>query len=185
MKRFFACICLVLFLSGCADTDEEMQRAMALRVKAQSCALEFTAVITADYGDRTYAFTMDCQADQTGKLTFQVIQPQSIAGISGSVGQNSGKLTFDDHVLAFDILADDLISPVSGPWVLVKALRSGYLTSCGSEVDSLRIAIDDSYENDALHLDIWLDDGDLPKQCDILWQGRRLLSIEVQNFRFL
>lgn len=185
MKRLFAWICLIMILTGCGGGDDEMERALALRVKVQSCALEFTAVITADYGDKTYSFTMECQADQTGNLTFRVAQPESIAGISGTVNQGSGKLTFDDQILAFDILADHLISPVSGPWVLVKALRSGYLTSCGSEGDILRIAIDDSYENDALHLDIWLDGDDLPKQCDVLWQGRRLLSIEVKNFRLV
>lgn len=186
MKRMFMIVCLIVLLAGCATGGAEMERALNLRVKLQNTAFAFQTVITADYGDKTYSFTMDCTADKEGNVTFEVAEPASIAGITGKISQGSGKLTFDDQVLAFDILADELISPVSGPWVLVKTLRSGYLTSCGAEGDDLlRLAIDDSYEENALHLDIWLDGEDTPKRCEVLWQGRRLLSMEVKNFRYL
>ena len=78
-----------------------------------------------------------------------------------------------------------VVSPVSGPWLLMKTLRSGYLTSCGVEDGCLRIAIDDSYEDDALHLDVWLDESDCPKRGEILWKGRRILTVEIENFVFL
>lgn len=185
MKRMVALFCVIFLLAGCGTGDGGMDRALNLRVKLQNTAFAFQAVITADYGDKTYSFAMDCKADKEGNVNFEVVQPESIAGITGKVSQGSGKLTFDDQVLAFDILADDLISPVSGPWVLVKTLRSGYLTSCGEEGGALRLAVDDSYENDALHLDIWLDEQDLPQRCEVLWQGRRLLSMEVKNFQYL
>lgn len=158
---------------------------MALRGRLQQKEVTFDAEITADYGDKIYQFSMQCHADVTGNLKFTVTEPQSIAGIAGTVSKGSGKLTFDDKVLAFDILADELISPVSGPWVLMETLRGGYLTSCSQEGDLLRVAIDDSYEENALHLDIWLTDEDIPKQCQIYWQGRRLLSIDVRNFTFV
>lgn len=186
MKRMLGMVlCLPLLLLGCAAENSTMERALALRMKLQNAAFAFQTTITADYGDKTYAFTMDCTADQEGNVTFQVVEPASIAGITGKISQGSGKLTFDDQVLAFDILADDLISPVSGPWVLVKSLRSGYLTSSGEEGELLRLAIDDSYREDALNLDIWLDGEDIPKRCEVLWQGRRLLSMEVKEFRYL
>lgn len=38
----------------------------------------------------------------------------------------------------------------------MKTLRSGYITSAGMDGGRLRLTIDDSYEDDALHLDIWL-----------------------------
>ena len=56
------------------------------------------------------------------------------------------------------------------------------MTSCTKEGEFLRLAIDDSYEADALHLDIWLGEQDMPVRADVLWQGRRLLSIAVKNF---
>ena len=59
------------------------------------------------------------------------------------------------------------------------------VTSCGGDGEYLRLAIDDSYEEDALHLDIWLGSEDLPVRGEVLWQGRRILSLEIKNFTFL
>ena len=96
-----------------------------------------------------------------------------------------GKLTFDGQALSFALLADEQVTPVSAPWLLIRTLRSGYLTSCGEEGGTVRVAIDDSYEEDALHLDIWLDENDSPQRGEILWQGRRILSVSVTNFVFV
>jgi hypothetical protein len=48
--------------------------------------------------------------------------------------------------------------------------------------EQLRISIDDSYEENALHLDYWLGEGDLPVRCEIVYDDRRILSLEVSNF---
>lgn len=162
-----------------------MDRAMAMRVKLLAQSVAFDAAITADYGNMTYTFSASCTSDTQGTLTFSVTEPQTIAGITGTVSAAGGKLTFDDQALAFEMLADGQVTPVTGPWILMNTLRSGYLTSCGAEGEGIRLAIDDSYEDDALHLDIWLDENDLPVRGEILWQGRRILSIEVSNFKFL
>ena len=158
---------------------------MALRGKLQQKEVTFDVDLTADYGDTIHTFSMECHADTKGNLKFSVTKPESISGITGTISKGSGKLTFDNQILAFDILADHLISPVSGPWVLMETLRSGYLTSCSREGDLLRVAIDDSYADNALHLEVWLDSNDIPQRCEIYWQGRRLLSMDVKNFTFL
>lgn len=185
MKRIAAIVCLLLFLTGCTPDNSEMNRAMELRSKILASAVAFEAQITADFGKQTYTFTVDCTCDSMGNLTFSVAQPQTIAGISGRLEGTGGALTFDEQVLSFPLLADGQVTPVSAPWVLMKTLRSGYLTSCGSDGGLLRLSIDDSYEEDALHLDIWLDEKDLPRQAEVFWQGRRVLSITVSNFRFV
>lgn len=185
MKRIAILLLVMVLLYGCTGDSGQMDRAMALRGKIQQKEVTFDAAITADYGNKIHTFAMQCHGDIQGNLKFTVKEPESIAGISGTVAKGSGKLTFDDKILAFDILADDLISPVSGPWVLLETLRSGYLTSCSEEGDMLRVAIDDSYEENALHLEVWLDSEDIPQRCEIYWQGRRLLSMDVKNFTFL
>ncbi len=185
MKRLGVLFCLVLLLTGCSSQDADLDRAMALRAKMLAGAVSFKVDVTADYGSKTYEFAMDCQADAAGNLTFTVTKPMAIAGITGAVSGSGGKLTFGDTALAFELMADDQLSPVSGPWVLMNTLRSGYLTSVSTEGDALRLAIDDSYEEDALHLDIWLDKNDVPIRGEILWQGRRLLSMDVKDFTFL
>lgn len=185
MKRIAILFLAILLLCGCTGDSGQMDRAVALRAKIQQKEVTFDAQITADYGDKVYQFSMQCHADTLGNLQFTVIEPETIAGISGTVSKSSGKMTFDDQVLGFDILADGLISPVSGPWVLLETLRSGYLTSCSDEGELLRVTIDDSYEENALHLEIWLGSDDLPQQCEIYWQGRRLLSMNVKKFTFV
>lgn len=186
MKRLALVGLVLLILCGCSANQACMDRAMALRARMlNGNGCEFTAVITADYGSTVYTFTLECAADRQGKVNFVVTEPQSIAGVSGTIGAEGGKLTFDALALAFPLLADGQLSPVSSPWILVKTLRGGYLTSCGVQGDSLLLSIDDSYEDDALHLDIRLNGDDLPESADILWGERRILSMQVKNFRIL
>ena len=174
---------LAVILSGCAQENKELERAMALRsriLKAEAC--NFQMDITADYGDKIQQFSMDCQADRNGKITFCVSAPEPISGITGKIDDEGGDLTFDDVALHFYLLADETLSPVSAPWVLMKTLRSGYLTSAGMDGDCLQMTIHDSYEEDALRLDIWLGKDDLPRTADVLHEGRRILSLDIKDF---
>ena len=146
---------------------------------------QFEGYITADYGDRLYTFTLDCQVDALGNVTFSVRSPQSICGITGKIGEEKGILTFDEQVLAFPLLADGYISPVSGPWLMVRALKAGYIRGCSQEEQKIRVTIDDSYEEDTIQVDVWLDEQNCPMQADFLWKGRRIITMEVKNFRYL
>ena len=185
MKRLMAVVLLVLLLTGCSGDGEELDRAMALRSKLlASSGCSFDAAITADYGNKTYSFCTACQADAQGNVTFSVTAPESIAGISGKISDDGGKLTFDETALGFELLADGQVTPVSAPWLLVKTLRSGYVTSCGMDGEQVRVSIDDSYEEDALHVDIWLDQQNIPLRAEILFRDRRILSLEIENFDF-
>lgn len=158
---------------------------MALRAKLLAGGCTFDVKITADYLTETAEFDLACEADGNGDVAFTVTAPESIAGISGKLAQNTGKLTFEDTAVAFSMLADGEISPVSAPWILVRTLQSGYLTSCGTEGELLRVAIDDSYEADALHLDIWLTGEDKPCRAEVTWKNTRILSLEITNFTIL
>jgi len=120
-----------------------------------------------------------------GNVAFKVIQPETISGITGTVSEQGGKLTFDDQVLGFEMLADGQVTPVSAPWLFLKTLRGGYLNASGVDGEYIKLSIDDSYEENPLYLDIWLDQTLNPVRGEILWQGRRIVSLEVSNFRFL
>lgn len=186
MKRFFCLLLCLCLLAGCSTHDSSLQRGVDLRERiltGNGC--HFTLEITADFGDSIYTFCLDCEADKQGNISFCVDAPESIQGISGKIDAMGGKLTFDDKVLAFSLLADGEVSPVSAPWLFLKTLRSGYLTSAGMDGDLLRLTIDDSYEEDALQLDIWVDKTELPIYAEVIWQGRRVLSMSVQDFSIL
>ena len=186
MKTIICLLLCTILLCGCAGSYELTDRAMALRSKlqaAQGCT--FDASVTADYGDQTYTFAMGCRVDAHGNLYFDVIEPGSISGITGFFDGTGGKLTFDDHMLAFPMLADGQVTPVSAPWLLYRTLTGGYFHTAVQEGGLLHLQIDDSYEDHALQLDIWLGEGDLPVRGEVLYQNRRILTLEVENFQIL
>ena len=171
-----------LFLSGCSGKREELDRAMKLRTSLLAEECSYDVEITADYGDKLYVFSASCRGNPQGDVEFAVTAPETIAGITGVVAQGEGKLTFSDTVLAIPLLADGQLSPVSAPWILLKTLQGGYLTAAGMEDELLRLTINDSYAEDALQLDIWLDESNHPVRADVLYDSRRILSMKVSNF---
>ena len=180
-----AAVWILLLLTGCGSRDEELDRAMALRTRLLTSSVSFDAEITADYGDELHTFSVFCEGDSQGNLGFRVTAPETIADITGRIEAGEGKLTFRDTVLAFPLLAEDQLSPVSAPWIFYTTLRGGYLTSAGMEEELLRLTIDDSYEEDALTLDIWLDETDTPVRAEILYDGRRILTLIIKNFQMV
>ena len=95
-----------------------------------------------DYGDAIYTFAVDCSIDQTGSMTFSVVSPESIRGIEGNIDGDKGTLTFDDEALLFELMTDNLLSPICAPWVAMNALRSGYIQSCGVDGEYIKILLD-------------------------------------------
>lgn len=185
MKQWLSIFLAMILLAGCSKEDKHLTRAMDLRSKLLASGCSFDARITADYGSQTHTFSLRCVTDPSGSLSFTVLEPEAIHSITGTLSASGGQLTFDDIAVSFEMLADGELSPVSSVWILVNTLRSGYIRSCGTDGESLRLTVDDSYEEDALQLDIWLNGEDIPQYAEILWQGRRILSLEVSNFLFV
>lgn len=186
MKKLLAILMALALLCGCGGESDGMDRILDLRSRLLGMlGCTFDARITADYGDAVHTFSMSCQGDNQGNLTFEVTEPESISGITGRFAGGEGKLTFDDTALSFPLLTDEQITPVSGPWIFLKTLLGGYITSCGEDGDFLRCTINDDYEDDALQLDIWLSGENLPVRAEIGWDGRRIVTMEIANFALL
>ena len=184
--KWISLVLTAILLSGCVGKNPELDQAMELRselLAAQGCSFE--AVVTADYSDKTYTFTVAYMSDSQGNVSFVVKEPETIEGISGSISAEGGKLTFDDKALAFELLADGQVTPVSAGYLFVKTLRSGYVRGCGTVGDEVKLLIDDSYQEDALHLDIRLKQDHMPVSAEILYKDRRFLSMDIKNFRLL
>lgn len=186
MKRLCVLLLCMFFLCGCASSDSDLDGALHFRQKlisSEKC--QFVCKITADYTDKLYTFSMECSYDDTGTMYFTVLSPESISGITGCFDQEGGKLTFDSQALLFPMLAEGQISPVSAPWLFIKTLRGGYIRGCGKEEESIHLIIDDSYQEYALQADIWTDSSFTPYYCEFLWQGRRIVSMEIESFSCL
>ena len=177
-------MCMV-FAFGCSQ-QQSADAALALRermLSAEGCS--FRAEITADYVDRVYTFLMDCEFDNVGNMSFSVTEPETISGITGNVAAEGGTLTFDDQILAFELLADDQLTPVCAPWIFLNAMRSGYIHNVSQRDTGMEICVDDSYDDNALQVNIQLNAESLPEQVEIFWMNRRILSIHISNFRIL
>lgn len=186
MKRLLLIVLILACLSGCNAENNCMDRALVLRNKMINCeGYRFKANITADYGDKLYTFVLNCVSDNNDVLRFEVISPDSIAGICGNLSGSGGYLTFDDQVLMFEMLADGQITPVSAVWLFVKSLKSGYIKGCTGTDSGMYIQIDDTYEEDAMQLDINTNGSDIPIFVEIIWRNKRIISIEVEDFAFM
>ena len=182
MKRILWLLVCVVMLAGCTGKRDELDRIMELRgdlLSSSPCT--FDTVVTADYGDKTQEFTLSCVSEGEN-LNFTVRQPLSIAGITGEIDQENGEIGYDGTVLAFEPVAEGDISPVGAPWLFLKTLRSGFITSCNQEEKLLRVSADDSYADDAFHLNIWLDEKNIPVSGEILKDNRRILTLKIENF---
>jgi hypothetical protein len=173
-------------MTGCGKGDHNVDRVLASRQKllnANGCT--FYCEIVADYGDSLYTFGMNCSVDKAGNLDFTVKEPDSIAGITGNISSKQAHLTFDDQVLLFEMMADGQVTPVSGPWLLMKALRSGYISACSMVDNGVQVYIQDSYEEDALMLEVSLTSSFIPELVQIVFDGKRILSLRVENFKIV
>lgn len=186
MKRIIPLIVFVFMLAGCRSTEENMDRALGFRQELlRQSGCRFHCELTADYGEILYKFSLQCEADNKGNITFTVSAPDSISGITGQISNTGGRITFNDSVLGFPILSEDLPTPLSAPWIFMCALRSGYIRTCDVDNGLLTLTIADTYEEDAILVEIHFDEEDRPASCQFIWKGRRILSMMITSFAYL
>lgn len=186
MKKIAVFVMCIFMLCGCRSNNKAMDQAISFRQKLLSssqCILECD--ITVDYGDELHLFSIGCRFDGQGNMSFEVLKPETISGISGTVRAKGGELTFDGNALAFPLIADGYISPVSAPWVFMKSLRSGYIDSCGNDGEGFCLLLNDSYEENPLQIEVFTDDQFVPLRAEMIWKGRRILTMDVVNFSCL
>ena len=86
MKALGSLMVVMILLSGCTSGSEGLEGAMAFRdrlLDASGC--RFVVNITADYGTEVDDFRMDVHSDADGNVAFEVMEPEPISGITGTV----------------------------------------------------------------------------------------------------
>ena len=180
MKRILPLF--LVFLLGCSGPDPAMEAALDLRSRClASPAVRFRAEVRADYITGFEEFTLDCETSPDGTVAFRVASPEEIADICGTVRRDEGTVEFDGAVLAYPLMAQGRLSPLSGPWVVMKAIRSGCIIAAGQEGELTRVTIDDSYADNALTVDVWLEEGQVI-QAEVAWEGLRCLVMTFDDF---
>ena len=185
MKRLLLSIICLLLLSGCGH-NSALENALQLRsdlLAASECT--FDVSVSADFDNVTYTFDMSCKADRDGNIAFTTTKPESISGITGTISSDGGNLTFDESILAFEVLANDMISPVSSPWFFLTALRSGYLKACERTEEGIHVVANDTYEDKTFQVEIYTNKDMIPIHGEILWNGCRIVSLSITNFNIM
>ena len=177
-------ILVCILLTGCSKQNADIDDALLFRQRlANSSQCEFKIEVTADYGEEVYQFLLACSTDSDRNIKFEVIAPDSISGISGIISPTGGKITFDEDVLSFPLLTEGELSPISAPLILYNGLCSGYLNSCGSTKEGTQMIIDDVFADTPVQIIVWSDQDLIPQHCEILWDGRCIMSIVIENFK--
>ena len=129
---------LLLCLAGCGGAQGS-SRAEELALTARGEYLAATsistqAVLTADYGQRVYQFTV--QVDMRGEeTTVTLLQPETVAGMTARLSPEGNVLEYDGALLELGTLDQEGLTPVGGVSAMVDALREGYVDSCTLEQD--------------------------------------------------
>ena len=186
MKRLLSILLIAVTLSGCNSGEKSVDKVIALRSNLQrgeSCS--FDACVSADYGETLSYFELACKLDNQQNWGITVLQPENIAGITCKITAGNGKLTFDDKVVAFELITDDQLTPISAPWLAIKALSGGYISSVTDKESGLLVRLDDSYNDILYSVDLWVNENNLPYFAEIIWQGKRIVSMDINNFQIM
>lgn len=185
LKKLLIPFFLLIALSGCRKEPSPAQKALDFRtalLEAGGCS--YTALIHADYGERTYSFTVDCTYHVDGTASLTVLQPEEIAGISAEISGAGAIVEFQDLALDFGQMADGTVSPVEVCHLLGQCWGGAYIDSSGKDGEMERISYQYGYEEEQLAVDTWLDQTGVPVCADVMYENVRCLHVQLTDFRF-
>lgn len=158
---------LCLLLAGCGGAGLENsaeQRALDIRGDYLSMeAMTAHAAVTADYGQRVYAYELDVAWAREGETVLTVTAPENIAGVTARLADGETALEFDGVRLETGPLDEAGMSPIDAIPALLAAAREGFIAECGTEVlgeaEALRLCCrnPDSAAGTGTEITLWLD----------------------------
>lgn len=179
-KKSLLCCALCLLLTACAAGAE------APEVRVRTLRRAFTgaervsghAVLTADYGERVYTYTVAIEGSaQSGTMTVE--EPENIAGTVLQWDDGTGTLSVEDVTLETGPLSDAL-SPADGVSVLLACFERGQVLECGWEEELLYAKLSHP-EREAVNALCWFE-GDALRRCELTEDGKTLLTLDFSEF---
>lgn len=179
MKKLCLCLlCLALLLGGCGRNRAAEQRESFAEALNARRDLRFTADLRAEYPDRTVSFRLACEEDGEG-CTVRVLEPEEIGGVSVHLGPDGAQLRFEEIRLDAGPLDRYGLSPLSALPALTRALRTGHLESVWKEGD---LTVWELIPDDALRVQVWLDDALVPQRAELISEGRVSVFLEISDW---
>ncbi len=161
-----------------------MEQAITFRgklISGDGCS--FRAQITADYGQEVQHFTLACDADMEGMVSFCVVEPDTIEGITGKMEGEKGTVTYDGLQLAFPLMVYDQISPVAAPALTVACWMKEFILSAGISEDIYRVSYEKKINGKDLLIDTYFEN-DIPISAELCYNGYRIVNINITDFSF-
>ena len=172
----------LLLLCACGAAEKNMQAPVALRtalMEAGCC--RFTLELTADFGDYTRDYTLDCWGEAAGDATMMILEPEIARGVSAVVGGENAQVSYDGTILAVEKFESRPISPMAAPMLLTRAWSQGYIRSAGRDGDLDQVCYQLSYGGRELEIVTWLA-GQTPVRSEITDGKNVLVSGEIRDF---
>lgn len=188
MRRLTAVLMMllcVLFVSCGKGEEGGVSQAIEFRaqlVRAGGC--KFQAEVTADFGETLYNFTMDCEAGADGTMYLTVTAPETISGITATVTDSGGKITYDGMAVDFGLLASGNVIPASAPAIVLSCWAKEYIASAGMEDALNRVSYVKDFDEKQLNVDTWYDNG-IPICAEICYNDQRILKLTISDFQYL
>ena len=182
MRRLLAVAVLICLLAGCAGEESLLSHAIKFRadlVQAGGCS--FTAEITADYGDTVQIFTATCETDATGVTRLTILKPETLTGITATVTDEGGTITYDGMELEFGLLANGNVIPAAAPCLLVSCWSKAYIASAGQEETRYRASYQKDFDKKMLIVDTYFEKG-IPICAEVCYNDSRILKIMISEF---
>lgn len=141
MKRtylpFVLCISVfALTLSACGNKAAEDGAAELSEKLSTADTLGFTAVLRAEYDDRSEEFTLDYFEDAEGCVV-TVAAPDIIKGVSARIDDGETALEYEGVMLDTGPLDSYGLTPMSALPLMVEAIKSGYIDSAWTDGDNI------------------------------------------------
>lgn len=173
-------LCALLF--GCAGEENVLEPAIGFRAAVlQAGGCSFRAKIEADYGDRIERFAVDCDfsADGTARLT--LTEPETLAGITASVTERGGRITYDGMSAEFGLLANGNVIPAAAPALTALCWSGEYISAAGWDEALYRVTYEKDFDEKRLQIDTFFKN-DLPILAEVCYNNQRILKLEISDF---
>jgi len=190
LKKVLSFLLVALLFTGCKGENQELERMMAFRASLLSAmGCNFQAVITADYQEELYQFTLDCSCDEQGTLRFTVLEPETISGIRAVLDDTNWHLEYENTVLNAMPVSSEKISPAECLPFLMASLRDGWVleenTESWNDHSCYRVTVDRSGEEEKILSTLWISQEDMtPLRGEISVGGEIILTAEFTSFSF-